>query len=67
MPRELILKRAGYSKILKLNLDPKSYWLFTTRPKDRLVRDRLIADLGYDRAFEALESNAYPEGQHAIS
>ncbi|HJT69790.1 MAG TPA: hypothetical protein VJ731_06295 [Terriglobales bacterium] len=66
MPRELMLKRAGYSKILKLNLDPKSYWLFTTRPKDRLVRDRLIADLGYDRAFEALESNAYTEGQHAI-
>jgi hypothetical protein len=62
-----ILFRAGYSKILKLNLDPKSYWLFTTRPKDRLVRDRLIADLGYDRAFEALESNAYTEGQHAIS
>jgi type IV secretion system protein VirB4 len=67
MPRELMLKRAGYSKILKLNLDPKSYWLFTTRPKDRLVRDRLIADLGYDRAFEALENSVYTEGQHAIS
>jgi type IV secretion system protein VirB4 len=67
MPREAMLKRAGYSKILKLNLDPKSYWLFTTRPRDRMMRDRLIAELGYDRAFETLENHVYTEGQHANS
>lgn len=67
MPREAMLKRAGYSKILKLNLDPKSYWLFTTRPRDRKMRDRLIAELGYDRAFETLGNHAYREGQHANS
>jgi type IV secretion system protein VirB4 len=65
MPREALLKRPGYSKILKLNLEPRSYWLFTTRPKDRLMRDRLVAELGYDRAFETLENRAYTEGQYA--
>ncbi len=65
MPREAMLKRSGYSKILKLNLDPKSYWLFTTRPKDRVMRDRLIAELGYDQAFETLQNPVYTEGLHA--
>ena len=55
-PREALLKRAGFSKILKLNLDAKSYWLFTTRPKDRLRRARAIEEHGYDRAFELLRT-----------
>jgi type IV secretion system protein VirB4 len=67
MPREAMLKRAGSSKILKLNLDPKSYWLFTTRPKDRVMRDRLIAELGYDQAFESLQKHVDTEGIYANS
>jgi type IV secretion system protein VirB4 len=55
-PREALLKRAGFSKILKLNLDPKSYWLFSTRPKDRLRRAQAIEEHGYDRAFELLRA-----------
>jgi type IV secretion system protein VirB4 len=55
-PREALLKRAGFSKILKLNLDPRSYWLFSTRPKDRLRRAKAIEEHGYDRAFELLRS-----------
>jgi hypothetical protein len=62
-----MLKRAGYSKILKLNLDPKRYWLFTTRPRDRMMRDRLIAELGYEGAIETLGNHVYTEGQHANS
>lgn len=54
-PRELLLKRARQSKVLRLNLDPKSYWLFTTRPKDRVLREQMIGELGYDRAFEFLQ------------
>jgi type IV secretion system protein VirB4 len=55
-PREALLKRAGFSKIIRLNLDPKSYWLFTTRPKDRLRRAQAIAEVGYERAFELLRT-----------
>ena len=51
-PREAMLKRSGYSKVLKLNLDPRSYWLFSTKPKDRQRRAQEIAEHGYDRAFE---------------
>ncbi len=51
-PREAMLKRAGYSKVLRLNLDPRSYWLFSTKPKDRQRRAQEIAEHGYDRAFE---------------
>jgi type IV secretion system protein VirB4 len=53
-PREAMLKRPGFSKILRLNLDPKSYWLFSTRPKDRLQRAKQIEEHGYERAFELL-------------
>ena len=52
VPREAMLKRAGYSKVLKLNLDPRSYWLFSTKPKDRQRRAQQIAEHGYHRAFE---------------
>ncbi|HEX5424037.1 MAG TPA: hypothetical protein VF283_18245 [Bryobacteraceae bacterium] len=64
-PREFLLKRPSYSKVLKLNLDPKSYWLFTTRPKDRVRRERLIEELGYDRAFEVLQQADSQEGAYA--
>jgi type IV secretion system protein VirB4 len=64
-PRELLLKRPQYSKVLKLNLDPKSYWLFTTRPKDRVIREQLIEELGYDRAFEVLQHTPNKETIHA--
>ena len=50
-PREALLKRAGYSKIIRLNLDPKSLWLFSTRPKDRVRRAREIELYGFDEAF----------------
>jgi type IV secretion system protein VirB4 len=50
-PREALLKRAEYSKIIRLNLDPKSLWLFSTKPKDRVRRAREIELYGFDEAF----------------
>src|SRR5215471_4525504 len=49
--REALLKRASYSKIIRLNLDPKSLWLFSTKPKDRVRRAREIELYGFDEAF----------------
>jgi type IV secretion system protein VirB4 len=63
--REFLLKRPHHSKVLKLNLDSKSYWLFTTRPKDRILRERLIGELGYDRAFEVLQNTTNQEALYA--
>jgi type IV secretion system protein VirB4 len=64
-PREFLLKRARHSKVLKLNLDRKSYWLFTTRPKDRVLREQMIGDLGYERAFEMLQHRGNQERVYA--
>jgi type IV secretion system protein VirB4 len=50
-PREALLKRSGHSKIIRLNLDAKSLWLFSTKPKDRLRRAREIELYGFDEAF----------------
>ncbi len=52
-PREAMLKRTDFSKVIKLNLDQKSYWMFTTRPKDRVARQKAIDEFGV-RAFEHL-------------
>ncbi len=42
-PREFLLKTQEYSKVLRLNVDPKSYWRFTTRPKERHQRQEAMA------------------------
>lgn len=63
--REFLLKRARHSKVLKLNLDAKSYWLFTTRPRDRVIREQMITDLGCERAFEVLQNTNNEERLYA--
>jgi type IV secretion system protein VirB4 len=46
-PREgLYMRRDGLTKVVTLNLDPRSYAIFSTRPKDRARRGRLIAKWG---------------------
>jgi type IV secretion system protein VirB4 len=46
-PREgLYMRRDGLTKVVTLNLDPRSYAIFSTRPKDRARRGRLIERWG---------------------
>ena len=40
------MRRDGLTKVVTLNLDPRSYAIFSTRPKDRARRGRLIAKWG---------------------
>jgi type IV secretion system protein VirB4 len=42
----LYLRRDGLTKVVTLNLDPRSYAIFSTRPKDRARRGRLITKWG---------------------
>jgi type IV secretion system protein VirB4 len=42
----LYLRRDGLTKVVKLNLDNRSYAVFSTKPKDRVRRTRLIAKYG---------------------
>jgi hypothetical protein len=49
----ILLKTPDYSKVLKLTIDPKSYWRFTTSGLDRKKRAEAIQQHG-DRAIELL-------------
>lgn len=42
----LYVRRDGLTKVVKLNLDSRSYAAFSTRPKDRVRRSKLIARYG---------------------
>jgi len=42
----LYMRRDGLTKVVKLNLDSRSYAVFSTKPKDRVRRTRLIARYG---------------------
>jgi type IV secretion system protein VirB4 len=42
----LYMRRDGLTKVVRLNLDSRSYATFTTRPKDRVRRSKLIAQYG---------------------
>jgi type IV secretion system protein VirB4 len=57
-PREIVLKTPDYSKILVLNLDPKAYARYTTKPRDRMRRQRLIEEHGFERGIELFAAGA---------
>jgi type IV secretion system protein VirB4 len=42
----LYVRRDGLTKVIKLNLDSRSYATFSTKPKDRVRRSRLIERYG---------------------
>ena len=51
---ELYLRRAGLAAILRLEVDPASYWLYTSNPRDSERRAQLIEEHGLQRALEIL-------------
>ncbi len=42
----LYMRRDGLTKVIRLNLDSRSYAAFSTKPKDRVRRSKLIARYG---------------------
>jgi type IV secretion system protein VirB4 len=42
----LYIRRDGLTKVIVLNLDSRSYATFSTKPKDRVRRSKLIAKYG---------------------
>ena len=42
----LYMRRDGLTKVIRLNLDSRSYAAFSTKPKDRVRRSKLIAKYG---------------------
>jgi type IV secretion system protein TrbE len=54
--RKLFLHTPTVSKELALEVDPKSYWLFTNSPLDNARRDALFQQYGLTRALEILST-----------
>ena len=52
--RQFLLKREGLSKVLNLNVDPRSYWLFTTNPYEAERRQEAMAQGGLESALDIL-------------
>ena len=48
----LYIRRDGLTKVVILNLDSRSYAIFSTKPKDRVRRSKLIAKYGLTEGIE---------------
>ena len=56
----LYVRRDGITKVVTLNLDKRSYAKFSTRPKDKLRRLKLIERYGLEEGIER-----FAQGEHA--
>ena len=58
--RELYLRRPDEAAVLRLEVDPESYWLYTSSPLDAERRAEAVARHGLVRALEALAGRTHP-------
>ena len=54
--RELYLRRPDEAAVLRLEVDPESYWLYTSSPLDAEKRAEAVERFGLARALEILAS-----------
>ncbi len=52
--RELYLRRPGAAGVLRLEVDPQSYWLYTSSPLDARKRAEAVEQYGLEGALEYL-------------
>ena len=58
--RELYLRRPDEAAVLRLEVDPESYWLYTSSAPDAEKRARAVERHGLVRALEVLAGTATP-------
>ena len=56
--RQLLLKRANLAKVLDLNVDPKSYWIYTNTPIDNDRVTSVFRELGFAAGLDRLAATA---------
>ena len=59
--RELYLRRPDEAAVLRLEVDPASYWLYTSSPLDAEKRAEAVAQHGLVRALEVLAGPNTPQ------
>ena len=58
--KEILLKRSDFAKVLRLNVDAKSYWLTTTNPYESQRRTEVFDRLGLEEGLEFLAKEKRP-------
>lgn len=59
VPRQqLLLKRPGLAKVLSLNVDPKSYWIYTNTPVDNERVAAMFGEHGFAEGLDRLSASA---------
>ena len=56
---EIYLRRPTEAEVLRLRVDPKSYWLYTSSPRDAALRARAVKELGLPAALRKLAKGEY--------
>jgi len=52
---QLLVSKPTHTKVLNLDVDARSYWLYTNDPNDNTRRDEAIRRLGFERGLQYLE------------
>jgi type IV secretion system protein VirB4 len=59
IPRQqLLLKRPDVTKVLSLNVDPKSYWIYTNTPLDNERVAAIVQKYGFAAGMDRLAASA---------
>jgi type IV secretion system protein VirB4 len=59
VPRQqLLLKRPDVTKVLSLNVDPKSYWIYTNTPLDNERMEAIVRQYGFEAGLDRLAASA---------
>jgi type IV secretion/conjugal transfer VirB4 family ATPase len=56
--RQFLLKRPDLSKVLTLNVDPRSYWLYTNTPIDNERVASVFQEYGFEAGLDHLAASA---------
>jgi type IV secretory pathway VirB4 component len=56
--RQLLLKRPDVAKVLTLNVDPRSYWLYTNTPADNERVAAIFQEHGFEAGLDRLAASA---------
>jgi type IV secretion/conjugal transfer VirB4 family ATPase len=56
--RQILLKRPSSSRVLELNVDPKSYWIYTNTPIDNERVASVFRELGFAAGLDRLAATA---------